>query len=574
MKRIFTIVFISIFIIPSLFASANNNTSSKAKEDEQFGRFSEKEEVVYVTLNEKGDQTGMYIVNRFVIDRPGIIIDYGPYTQLENLTDLQKMEQNGDEITFSASEDLFYYKGTVDHLPLPWDFDFTYQLNGENGSPKELLGKDGSFKMEITIRKNDNAMEGFFENYMLQISIAFHSGKFKNLKADEGIIANVGENKQVRFTVMPGNEKQLTITADVEKFQMGQIEITALPSSIAIDKPDSSHMKQEFTSLSNATFDLYNGIASFHQSLGQFLDGFTNLTEGSSQYQSGMERLDEGSQQLVDGGDSILSALETLNSTSFPSNEQKYENIQLLHQAIVNIEEGLTSTMDELANVKEGYDQAYQSLDTALRSLPDTQISDADIQKLYASNADPSIIHQLIENYHASVSVKEAYFTSQPSFQMLSDSLDNLIAFLQGMQFQLQQIADELNHLVQSMPTKDKTKQLQEALQSLTDTFKSFQIGVKGYVANIHNLTKEYENIHLGMRQFAKGKNNVLEGSQKLQKGAMALHHATKDLPNEVDEEIQKLFLEYDKSDYKPVSFASKKNTSVSSVQFVIKTEE
>ena len=51
------------------------------------------------------------------------------------------------------------------------------------------------------------------------------------------------------------------------------------------------------------------------------------------------------------------------------------------------------------------------------------------------------------------------------------------------------------------------------------------------------------------------------------------LYQETKDLPDQMEEEINQMISEYDKSDFKPVSFVSVNNEKVYSVQFVIKTE-
>ena len=58
----------------------------------------EKEEVVYATLDANGDMDSLYVVNAFNLDAPQTITDYGTYTQTKNL---------------STSDSLVYQDGKV-----------------------------------------------------------------------------------------------------------------------------------------------------------------------------------------------------------------------------------------------------------------------------------------------------------------------------------------------------------------------------------------------------------------------------------------------------------------------------
>lgn len=61
-------------------------------------------------------------------------------------------------------------------------------------------------------------------------------------------------------------------------------------------------------------------------------------------------------------------------------------------------------------------------------------------------------------------------------------------------------------------------------------------------------------------------------GAKDLYAGTSELNDAAAGLPNDIQAEIDELIASYDKSGFVPVSFVSEKNTSVSAVQFVLKT--
>ncbi|MEW9032577.1 MAG: YhgE/Pip domain-containing protein, partial [Planifilum fimeticola] len=55
--------------------------------------------------------------------------------------------------------------------------------------------------------------------------------------------------------------------------------------------------------------------------------------------------------------------------------------------------------------------------------------------------------------------------------------------------------------------------------------------------------------------------------------GTSKLARSTRNLPDQMQSEIDQMVSEYDRSDFDPVSFVSSKNKKVKSVQFVLKTE-
>lgn len=73
--------------------------------------------------------------------------------------------------------------------------------------------------------------------------------------------------------------------------------------------------------------------------------------------------------------------------------------------------------------------------------------------------------------------------------------------------------------------------------------------------------------------ELSEGTGELENGVGELQNGTAQLYEETKDLPAQMQAEIDNMIQEYDKSDYKLVSFVSQKNEKVSSVQFIIKTE-
>ena len=97
-----------------------------------------KEEVVYATLYSDGAVQGVYVVNSFVLDEAGKIVDYGDYTALRNMTSSEELHFTDQKITIEADAGRLYYEGILDDTTLPWNFEIKYWLDGVALSAEEL----------------------------------------------------------------------------------------------------------------------------------------------------------------------------------------------------------------------------------------------------------------------------------------------------------------------------------------------------------------------------------------------------------------------------------------------------
>ncbi|MDO4554958.1 MAG: hypothetical protein Q4B70_07435 [Lachnospiraceae bacterium] len=191
-----------------------------------------KNENVYVRLAQDGEVDGTYVVNTFDVTEEGEITDYGDYSKIQNLTNLEAIEQDKEEQTFTAEEGKFHYQGDMDKAELPWNFDITYYLDDDEVEEEELEGAEGDLRMKISVKENPSyTNDKFFKAYMLQITASLDTDLCENIKAKDGTITDAGSNEQISFTVNPGKEKTMEITADVTDFEMDDISIAAVPTN-------------------------------------------------------------------------------------------------------------------------------------------------------------------------------------------------------------------------------------------------------------------------------------------------------------------------------------------------------
>ena len=121
---------------------------------------SEKEEVIYITLDASGTLKNTYVVNSF---SGGSITDYGDYASVKMLNTSDSIEQNGDTITFSTSAQKAYYQGELTDTEIPWNISLRYYLDGQEYTAEEIAGKSGALEIRFQIMENANCSGTFYE---------------------------------------------------------------------------------------------------------------------------------------------------------------------------------------------------------------------------------------------------------------------------------------------------------------------------------------------------------------------------------------------------------------------------
>lgn len=576
-KRIFTAVLAASLVLPSfLVSAAANETTQKAE-------FAAKDEVVYATLSPTGKQQEIYVVNIFDVLEAGEIVDYGPYSSIKNLTDLSELQQVGNKVEIPASEGKFYYQGNMDEA-LPWDIAISYQLDGKKISPEELAGKEGHLEVRIRTSVNQKVNPVFFENYLLQVSLVLNPDIYSNIViSDDGMVANAGKNKQVTFTVMPENDGDLSLEADVVDFELQGIEISAVPSSMSIDAPETGEMIKDMKSLTDAIGQVNDGVAEFKNGVSKLNEGVTDLKNGSKQYQNGMAEISGASSELVNASASINGALEAISKGISENADQfdlslledlnELKEIEDLPAGLTEIGNGLQEMADELTKLRGSYSDAYVSIEKAIEAIPGYTVTEEDIQKLYEVGADRAVVDRLVETHTAALKAKETYESVKQSFADVDAQLAEIIEFINNTGENMVSIAEGFSSSLDGMDILGSFEQLQEGLATMSSNYSQFHSGLVSYTNGVSQLAGSYNQLHSGIEELSGGTNELEKGAADLHDGTNELYESTNNLPEQMVEEIDKMIAEYDKSDFEAVSFVSDKNENVNSVQFVIKTE-
>ena len=325
---------------------------------------SEKEEVIYANLTSSGDIEKIYAVNIFE-DKD--IVDYGVYETVKNMNTMDKINYSNGKITIQNSEDKLYYQGVMkQNTQMPWTIKVRYKLDGVEYAPSELAGKSGKLEISISIKENKKCKKNFFENYALQTVVQLDTNLCENIKSDEATMANVGGLKQLTYTILPGNEKDIKITTDVTDFEMSEIQVNGINLNLGLDKDsiDTSSLTGELDKLKDAVNDLDDGANELNDGAKKLDDGAVTLTDGIKTIQEGLDQLNSKSSSLTSGSSDVLSALKTIQS-SLNNVSTSSKDLKQLSSASTSIKSGIDSLVKGLKTVDSSIDTYNSSLKKA-----------------------------------------------------------------------------------------------------------------------------------------------------------------------------------------------------------------
>lgn len=410
---------------------------------------SDKDETVYARLSGGGGVKNIYVVNRFTVEEPGELTDYGAYSSVTNLTDLEPLTVSDDAVSARTLNRNFYYQGYLSDNSLPWLYSIEYSLDGIKIQPEDLAGKSGALEIRLTSSKNAGIADTFYDNYMQQISVTLDTEKASEIKAEGAAAANAGKSRVLAFTVMPNTDADILITAIVRDFEMAGVDITAMPFSMDIEIPDISGMLDDFSQLPEALGEFSEGIQALEDGAAEMSAGAEQLKNGSSEFSAGLSQLDAGSAQLKG--------------------------------ASSQIQEGLS----QLAAASAGL---------------------------------------------------EAMAASDPAMAALAG-------------------------------------QLSGGISGLNQNYSDFHSGLSEYTDGVSGLASGYGEINSGVAGISDGISGLHGGISELSDGADQMYEETSKMPETISSEIDGMISGYTGGDFDPVSFTSDKNSGVSFVQFVFKSE-
>ena len=552
---------------------------------------SSKEEVVYVNLTSGGSVKEMYAVNIFDDKN---ITDYGDYLSVELLNTTDNINQNGDEITFSSSADRVYYKGKMKSTIMPWNISIKYYVDGKEYAPEEAAGKSGKMEIYFKVSKNEAYDGSFYDAYALQASFILDTEIAKNITAADATLANVGNKKQLTYTILPGEGIDTVITADVTDFEMDAVSINGIPLNMNIQVKDEELMNKVdellggIEDIDNGADELNSGVNRLSDAtrddlqpgVNQLNDGMKDLNDGVLKIQDGLDELNSKSYELTSGSAQVLSALNTINS-QLNSQEQK-DSISQLVSGSAGIKDGITNLTGKLGELQAGVSYAKFMDDLAAKGLSDEVISQLELSNTQIASmlessypvAAGTILknNQIIEGLKSGINqylttVNTNITALYQGAQSLNTEYAKLDAGIRSLAVSVQQLADGVNQLVSEYGKLDK------GVNEYTEGVAKVIAGYSQIVTGTSDLLSGSGELRDGTAELVNSIAELYDGTSQLKDGTGEMRDETDGMDTQITDKIDEMVNGITGGNYELVSFVSEKNTNVKAVQFVIQTE-
>ena len=498
-----------------------------------------KTEVVYAKLAGSGTLQNAYVVNTLEPEQAGTLCDFGSYESVQNLTNTSELGTSDQAVVIDIAEgqegEPFSYQASLGAAALPWNVSVNYTLDGKSVSANELAGATGALSTEIDVTRNPAAQDdAFFENYLVTATVTLASDAARNIQAPDAQVALSGSDTQLTFMVMPGKEKTVDFTADVTNFEMGSIQVAAIPFAIAFDFPDTDSLISQFSQLIDAAKTLDAAAAALASGANDLASGVAGLQNGAAGVSQGVAGIAQGLTAYQQG---VLAQAAQSQSAAEAMGSEKEVN---------------TSYEEAMQEYSEAFVQAFA------KAYAESYASA--YAEAYAQAYQEALMEGMDEQAAAQLATQTATQTAT------ADALEAGTAATED-------AAEHVQEAVRAIATRASYVASAQALQGAATGLGS-TADQKSLIGGASSLAYGSDQFTQGVGAAVSGATEYAQGSQEFSQGMSQFQSETAGLPSAVQAEMDALMADYDKSDFEPRSFVSSKNTNVKLVQFVMSTPE
>lgn len=511
---------------------------------------SEKEEVVYVMLDGDGSVRSTYVVNSF---NGGDITDYGEYDSVKMMNTRDPVSQEGDRITFSSDADRVYYQGELRDAEIPWNITIRYYLDGKECGADELAGQSGRLEIHFTVAENEKCSGDFYQSFALQAAFTLDTERCKNISAPDATMANAGADKQLAYTVLPGEGLDTVISADVTDFEMDAVSINGIHLNLNIDIDD-AELKERIRELIDAAEQIDSGASGLSAGAGDLADGTAGVKDGASSLHSGIVSLDEGAEALESGIRMMQSGIDSLNAqssalvggssevrealktiqTSLDSFSAASENLSALTEASGQIRQALAGLYDGASSLQANLGYAQYKALMAQNGLDVDTLKAGNIRAAASLREQITALQGTLDQIKDIPGMEEQAGQIREQTAQLSQILTLLegnTAAIGGMESYLDGISGKLPELTAGLEElKEQYETFDASVTELVNTLGAMTGNLTDLAAGINELAEQYELLDSGIGSYTDGVARVAAGYSSLLDGASALAEGSSSL--------------------------------------------
>ncbi len=462
-----------------------------------------KEETVYLKLDKDGSVRNA-LINEHLIneEKKDYLEDYSDLENILNLNGNHSFTKEEKRLTWESKGSDIFYQGTT-KKEAPVKESITYQLNGENISLEDLIGKSGRVTLNIHYQNMDKRIvsvngvnEILYTPFVVVTATMIPTENNSNIFVENGKVINNGSNYMIVGLSTPGlyeslkleefkNLDMIQISYDTEKFELSSIYSIATPK--LIEKSD---------------LDIFTKLNSFYQSMDTLQESIDKIQDGSKNVLDGLTTVSDGSNQISIKLEEVLENLEKIKNGTIQVDEGLTQVLEQLHMSqseLASKEQEFTTKSQMLKSLIEQNNNTITQLTNGNKKIKEVyelyQLQNISYEELLSTNTE---LYQVKYNY------ENNYHANNQLITLLTINNESLTASLKTI--------SETSSTISNLITL-----LEQALMKLEE-------GTSNLSSGIYVLTDGVYLLNDKMKELSVGTNNLKEGMTILNQGIVAFN--------------------------------------------------
>ena len=481
-----------------------------------------KDETVYSKIDSNGNNYNT-IVNDHIIndEQEQLINDISDLLNIKNVNGDEEFSQDGNNLAWHAEESDIYYQGES-QKELPIECNVKYELDGNEITASELVGKNGKVKITIEyINKDAHTVningkdQTLYTPFVVVCGTIIDNNNNRNIEITNGKTVDDGSKTTVIGISLPGLQESLNISKDKIDIP-NTIEITMDSTDFELNNivtyVTPKVLEENDMELFKKLDKIYNQVDTLQSSSKQIEEGANSLKEGTATYSEKSQEFNNAVEQVSKGVSSVnqnyskidagISSLNDSSATLESGAKSVSEGTLAVSENLQTISSKLSELQTGTQSLKQGESQLEAGLDQIITSVSSIQGTD--------NSAKITELNQLITS-------------NQNTIDSLKTSNETLTT-------QLSQIEDEKTK--QTIATQIETnKSIIKLLETNIVAYNKTISTLKGAdMSSIKELQVALNTLKQGLQSLQTGTDTLYNGTTALQTGTGALASKTKEL--------------------------------------------
>jgi putative membrane protein len=595
-----------------------------------------KEETVYSKLDNEGSSyetiVSTHIKNEELLE---IINDMSDLLNIKNVGGDESFTVDENSVIWNAGKNDIYYQGESTK-ELPVETSIKYELNGEEISAEDIIGKEGKVKITISYENKEahsvnisGKNETLYTPFVVLTGTAIDNEINKNIEITNGKKIEKDGNTIVLGIAFPGLQNSLDlekdiidipetieITMDTTSFELGNMLTYITPRVLEDDETKiTDKVKELYTSVDDmksaseqieaGAIELRDGTIEYTEKSTEFTEYMNQLAQGTTEAENGMKEVSGGINQLsskssalVPGVNQIAEGTETLkNSINYVANSAE------------QISTGATSINGGIQNISGAIDNINESLATIDTTNVETKIAQLNELKSNLTNINNALDAQInanSENIELATILTQQKAMNELSIQSIDSNITSLTSTAKlkvaigsiktgldgdgtsanpGLKAGASALDSGTSALSEGLKTMDEkaetlvsgTKELSTSAKSLVSGINTIKTGTNQLSEGISTVNQSTNTLYSASTQLTDGSKTIAEGMETLTEGITEFNDQAIDkIYNYVNNNVKNLVDRVDALDElskKYVNFAMKDEEMNGNVKFILMTD-